>query len=111
MGLLRRYLCCTGNQSTLGGLGVSPNQAIALSLHWMFRVNFFVLFSLSCVIFFGLVIIFSAFIILAGTLESDCVRIGGKSFGESDAAFANAFTLSWTTLSTVVSGDLYIVTL
>ena len=88
----------------MGGIGVSPNQALAMYLHWMFRVNFFILFSLSCFFFFGMVIFFSAFIVIAGTIDSDCVRIGSKSFGEADSPFADAFALSWTTLSTVVSG-------
>jgi hypothetical protein len=88
----------------MAGLGVSSNQALAMYLHWMFRVNFFFLFTLSCILFFGLVIVFSGFIVLAGSLESDCVRIGGESFGVAGTPFADAFALSWTTFSTVVSG-------
>jgi len=106
-GALHRFLCCSNTQSTMGGIGVSPNQALAMYLHWMFRVNFFILFSLSCFFFFGMVIFFSAFIVIAGTIDSDCVRIGSNSFGEADSPFADAFALSWTTLSTVGYGSTY----
>jgi hypothetical protein len=95
--------CTSGSSlSSASGLGVSPNQALAMYLHWMFRVNFFFLFALSCVVFFTLVIIFSGFIILAGKMDSECVRVGGLEFGNTSAHFADAFALSWTTFSTVV---------
>ena len=48
-------------------------------------------------------IVFSGLIVLAGSLEGECVRIGGQSFGGAGSSFADAFALSWTTLSTVVS--------
>ena len=44
----------------------------------------------------------AALIIVAGTLDPECVRIGGQPFGEVDSEFADAFALSWTTFSTVV---------
>jgi len=93
--------------TTAGSLGITPNQALAMSLHWMFRVNFFFLFSLSCLVFFGLVMIFSCLILIAGALDSKCVRIGGDEIGENGARFADAFALSWTTFSTVGYGSTY----
>jgi hypothetical protein len=81
--------------------GVHPNQTIAMYLHWMFRVNFFFLFVVMCVAFFALVIFFAGLITLAGTLDAECVRVGSGSFASAGAPFADAFALSWTTISTV----------
>lgn len=86
------------------GMVVSRNQlSLAMYLHWMFRVNFFFLFTLSCVVFFALTIFFAGLIIWAGRMDPQCVRVGGEEFESSGAAFADAFALSWTTFSTVVS--------
>ena len=84
-------------------MGLSPNQSLAMSLHWMFRVNFFFLFAMSCIVFFALTIFFAGFIIAAGRLDPECVRIGGDKFESAGTTFADAFALSWTTFSTVVS--------
>lgn len=81
--------------------GVTPSHSIAMYLHWMFRVNFFFLFVVMCVAFFALVLFFSAFITLAGRLDYECVRVGSDTFATSEAPFAIAFALSWTTISTV----------
>jgi hypothetical protein len=86
-------------------VGINPNQKLALYLHWMFRVNFIFLFGVMCIMFFALVILFSGFITIAGKLDSQCVRIGGQDFNSDDTAFADAFTLSWTTFSTVGYGS------
>jgi hypothetical protein len=80
---------------------------LAMYLHWMFRVNFGVLFSIMCAMFFTLVILFSAFIAAAGTIDKKCVRVGGAAFGEQGTGFADAFSLSWTTFSTVGYGSTY----
>eukprot|EP00550_Attheya_septentrionalis_P007911 CAMPEP_0198289650 /NCGR_PEP_ID=MMETSP1449-20131203/7763_1 /TAXON_ID=420275 /ORGANISM="Attheya septentrionalis, Strain CCMP2084" /LENGTH=568 /DNA_ID=CAMNT_0043988013 /DNA_START=105 /DNA_END=1811 /DNA_ORIENTATION=- len=90
------------------GLGVSnPNQTLAMYLHWMFRVNFFFLFILSCGFFFLFVICFAGFIIAAGKLDPTCVRVGGEPFGSAGQPFADGFALSWTTFSTVGYGSTY----
>jgi hypothetical protein len=83
--------------------GVHPNHSIAMYLHWMFRVNFFFLFVVMCVAFFALVLFFTAFITIAGRIDSECVRVGSGTFAASGAPFADAFALSWTTISTVRS--------
>jgi hypothetical protein len=86
-------------------VGINPNQKLALYLHWMFRVNFIFLFGVMCIMFFALVILFSGFITIAGSFDSQCVRIGGQDFNSQNTAFADAFTLSWTTFSTVGYGS------
>jgi hypothetical protein len=92
-----------GNAGT--AVGINPNQKLALYLHWMFRVNFIFLFGVMCIMFFALVILFSGFITIAGRFDSQCVRIGGEEFDSQNTAFADAFTLSWTTFSTVGYGS------
>jgi hypothetical protein len=95
--------CASKSQIYGGGLsdGVHPNHSIAMYLHWMFRVNFFFLFVVMCVAFFALVLFFTAFITIAGRIDSECVRVGSGTFAASGAPFADAFALSWTTISTV----------
>jgi len=110
--ILRWLLMCCGCFGTArsgGGLsvGVNPNRKLAMYLHWMFRVNFVFLFGLMCIMFFGLVILFSGFITIAGTVDPQCVRIGGEVFNAAGTAFADAFALSWTTFSTVGYGSTY----
>jgi hypothetical protein len=51
----------------------------------MFRVNFVVLFALCCLVFFALTILFAGFITIAGRIDPQCVRIGGKWFLSSDS--------------------------
>ena len=88
-------------------VGINPNQQLAMYLHWMFRVNFLFLFCVMCIVFFVLVILFAALIIIAGVLDDECVRIGGNEFGLVNSEFADAFALSWTTFSTVGYGSTY----
>ena len=106
-GLLHFFSCgLLGRSSGRSGgmtIGINPNQQLAMYLHWMFRVNFLFLFCVMCVMFFVLVMVFAALIIIAGELDEECVRIGGEPFGAVDSEFADAFALSWTTFSTVVS--------
>lgn len=106
-GLLHFFTCgLLGRSSGRSGgmtIGINPNQQLAMYLHWMFRVNFLFLFCVMCVMFFVLVMVFAALIIIAGELDEECVRIGGEPFGTVDSEFADAFALSWTTFSTVVS--------
>jgi uncharacterized membrane protein len=95
--------CCAFPNKGMSGIGISQNQSLAMYLHWSFRVNFFFLFIVSCVIFFALIILFAALLILVESADYSCVRISiGESEFESNGAFADAFALSWTTFSTVV---------
>lgn len=63
------------------------------------------MFAIMCGMFFALVIGFAGFITLAGQMDNQCVRVGGKVFDAEGAAFADAFALSWTTFSTVGYGS------
>ena len=99
--LWRKLMTCAAYSSHRGQVGLasgtSPHQSLAFYLHWMFRVNFMFLFVVMCVAFFAFVILFSGFITLAGNIDAQCVRVGGKPFGSAGAPFADAFNLSWTT--------------
>ena len=102
------YICCCGlgPDGGLGGIGVSQNKTLSSYLHWMFRVNFLLLFILSCVVFFTLIVGFTGLLVLVGKLDNECIRIGEKGFGGfGGAAFADAFALSWTTFATVGYGS------
>jgi hypothetical protein len=112
--MMRRICTCNGliggrraTSAVSVGVSSNPSQKLAMSLHWMFRVNFVFLFAVMCVAFFGLVILFAGFITAAGTVDPECVRIGGEEFAYAGAAFADAFALSWTTFSTVGYGSTY----
>lgn len=112
LGCIRRLRTCNGVLSWLKGnnRAVSvgnPNEKLAASLHWAFRVNFLFLFFVMCIAFFVLVILFAGFIASAGVLDSECVRVGSTVFNSAGAGFADAFALSWTTLSTVGYGSTY----
>mmetsp|Transcript_38456 Transcript_38456/g.54121 ORF Transcript_38456/g.54121 Transcript_38456/m.54121 type:complete len:502 (+) Transcript_38456:80-1585(+) len=102
-----KIACCHRHIQQQVGIGISPNQSLAMYLHWMFRVNFFFLFTLSCIVFFALTIFFAGLIIAAGRMDEECVRVGGKTFDSAGTAFADAFALSWTTFSTVGYGSTY----
>jgi hypothetical protein len=101
--------CIFGSSSTSAtvGIGISPNQRLALYLHWMFRVNFIFLFAVMCAIFFVLVMIFAGLTIGAGRIDNECVRVGGQALGNGTSDFADAFSLSWATFSTVGYGSTY----
>lgn len=81
---------CLSRQPKGLTVGINPNQKLAMYLHWMFRVNFVILFSVMCVTFFALVILFAGFIALAGNMDAECVRIGGAAYNEADTGFADA---------------------
>ena len=98
------FACCGLRRPSTGP---TPNQRLAGYLHWMFRVNFVLLFTVMCVAFFAWVIFFTGWIALAGRSDPKCVRVGGDQFGATGTEFADAFSLSWTTFSTVGYGSTY----
>lgn len=79
---LMRLLRCNTAIVSSSSLGISNNQKLAMYLHWMFRVNFFFLFFVMCIIFFLLVMLFTGLIIGAGYWHPECVRIGGEKVSE-----------------------------
>ena len=109
-GFFSRLLSCfRGTSGSAGavGIGINPNQRLAVYLHWMFRVNFMFLFVVMCTMFFALVMVFAGVIVGVGRLDPDCIQVGGAPFANASAPFADAFALSWTTFSTVGYGSTY----
>lgn len=75
------------------------NNLVVTYLHWTFRSSFAAFFLSAAIAFFALTIFFALLIWALGRKDPTC--IGGADF-ESDF-FADAYALSWTTFSTVVS--------
>jgi hypothetical protein len=102
------FLCCcfASHIKGMGNIGLghqNRSQSLAMYLHWSFRVNFLFLFIVSCVIFFALIVAFTALILLVESFDHACVRIAvGNDGADSRGAIADAFALSWTTFATVV---------
>lgn len=92
--------------------GFAPNSLVTRYLHWTFRNSFgtvFVTFSLG---FFGLTLLFAFILLAAGYQEPKCVNVNGQNFSGYEGGsfykdFGDAYALSWTTFSTVVSFNLY----
>jgi len=97
------WFCCKGAVGAIELSDIKPNERLASSLHWMFRSNFLVLFSVMCICFFALTLLFAGIISGVGALDRECIRVGGQT---SDK-FSDAFALSWTTFSTVGYGSTY----
>ena len=83
--------------------GVQPNMLVIQYLNWTFRSSFLSVFFSAAVAFFSLTLLFSILIYLSGLNQPDCINVNGVAFGENSTNFMDAYALSWTTFSTVVS--------
>jgi hypothetical protein len=88
-------LCC----------GFSLNFWVTSYLNWTFRSSFFKVLLSAAVGFYTLTLLFALLIFASGTNHPDCIHVNGEDFGASHAGdrFSDAYSLSWTTFSTVVS--------
>jgi hypothetical protein len=84
-------------------IGCSPNQWVIRYLHWAFRNGFFVVLLSGMLVFFTLTIGFALIILALGLQKPNCVHVNGVDFDTTGAHFMDAYALSWTTFSTVVS--------
>jgi hypothetical protein len=84
--------CCTF-------FGLTPNNLVIKYLHWTFRSSFMAVFLSAAIAFITLTMIFALFIWALGRANPSC--IGGLE--DSSDYFTDAYALSWTTFSTVVS--------
>ena len=80
--------------------GCDINRMIAAYLSWSFRASFFVLFLSLNIGFFSLILIFTFLMMLLGQSYPECYE---PTYNEVDTPFADAYALSWTTFTTVVS--------
>jgi hypothetical protein len=84
--------------------GVRPNMSIVQYLNWAFRSSFLAVVLSATAAFFVFTIFFALIILGIGLYRPDCVHVNGQDFGTTGANFLDAYALSWTTFSTVVSG-------
>merc|ERR1711862_164082 len=77
-----------------------PGNYLVSYLCWTFRASFFTLFLSVFFIFMVITILFALFIILADYLKPTCIN-------PSITSYHDAFTLAWTTFTTVGYGNIY----
>jgi hypothetical protein len=116
-----RLLAAMGISASVGGIydsagsdhdacrccGIEPSFAVTRFLHWTFRQSFLAVFFVFACGFFGLTIGFALLMWWIGSRRNECIYVNGEYFsayvGSSPFKdFGDAFTLSWTTFSTVV---------
>jgi hypothetical protein len=97
------YEDASGGDSGCKCCGISPDLLVAKYLHWTFRASFFMVMSSAALGFFALTLLFAALILWSGRNRPECIHVNGISFGNSTNQFGDAYFLSWTTFSTVVS--------
>jgi hypothetical protein len=91
-------------EKACGCMGFNPNQLVVSYLFWAFRSSFMALFLSAALWFCTLTVTFALVFYGIGMSKPQCIHVEGASFnGEGGAAFMDAYTLSWTTFSTVVS--------
>ena len=83
--------------------GISPNFLVAKYLHWTFRTSFLMVMASFAAVFYVFTLIFAALILWSGRNRPECIHVNGISIGNSASKFSDAFFLSWTTFTTVVS--------
>lgn len=84
--------------------GFKPNQMVVSYLFWAFRSSFVSLLLSAAFWFFLWTMFFATIFFALGKHNPSCIYVAGKEFGsEGSAAFMDAYSLSWTTFSTVVS--------
>ena len=86
------FFCCCHN--------FSRNYALISYLSWSFRTSFTMLFLSMSVVFFCLIICFTFWLMIFGTVYPTCFQ---PTYNEAGTPFADAYALSWTTFTTVVS--------
>lgn len=86
-----------------GCCSIFPNSDIAASafLHWSFRSSFALVFGAGALAWFAMTFFFAFIIWIIGSVQGQC--IGGVVFENSTSPFMDAYQMSWTTFSTVVS--------
>ena len=83
--------------------GFQPNARVVAYLNWAFRSSFLAVILSACFAFFFWTLLFAVVLMVLGYLRPDCLHVNGQEFGTTGADFLDAYALSWTTFSTVVS--------
>lgn len=81
----------------------TPNTYFCRYINWTFRAGFFMVFLTFLVIFMLLTISFGGFLEIAGKRHPECIVVAGEPFGTNpNTTLADAYGLSWTTVSCMV---------
>lgn len=88
--------------------GFAPNSLVTKYLHWTFRRSFSAVFFSAAIGFFSLTLAFGLLILWMGQYKPECIHVNGENFSNYTGAtvwrdFGDAYALSWTSFSTVVS--------
>mmetsp|Transcript_557 Transcript_557/g.1715 ORF Transcript_557/g.1715 Transcript_557/m.1715 type:complete len:231 (+) Transcript_557:172-864(+) len=79
-----------------------PSKLFTIYINWTFRRGFMVVFTSFLFIFFVINVVFALLMWWAGNMNPQCIVVSGEDFGYNpDTKFADAFSLSWTTFTTV----------
>jgi len=91
--------------------GFVPSKAVVAYLNWTSKSAFISVFISFLVGFIAAVMAFSIFLKLAGNQYPGCIVVADDQFGSvSSSEFYDAFSLSWTTFTTVGYGAVYVAT-
>lgn len=98
--------CGALEEDTAMSEGTDLNSILIDFFYYIFRKGWMPVFVISFMTFYTLVIMGAAFILLAAKVEgNECVLDGGDPLGTNRHIFLGAFSLSWTTFSTVGYGS------
>jgi len=89
------------------GKWYDPNTALTKYLYWSFRTSFLFLFLSSAVSFFFMISLFAFFIVISGRNNPHCIQLPLGDYFGSNSQYKDAFSLSWTTFTTVGYGLIY----
>ena len=92
--------------------GINPNIVVIRYLNWAFRHSFTVVVISMAGLFFVWTAFFAAIIYAIGMQKPNCIHVNGIDFGANETSAGervlDAYALSWTTFSTVVSTFRYL---
>ena len=88
------------SSATTVGQSTDPNRLVSRFLDFTFRSSFVVVVVMAATGYYALVCLFAAMLVGAARHDPSCVTIGGTAGfpGANGTGFADAFSLSWTTL-------------
>jgi hypothetical protein len=75
-------------------------------VQWTYKVSLWKVMGSLIAFFLAFVTFFSISIFAVGKIQPNCLHVGTSNFEKSGSYFIDAFQISWTTFSTVVSSSL-----
>ncbi|KAL7545275.1 hypothetical protein ACHAWF_008623 [Thalassiosira exigua] len=102
-----------GNKNDVDSHLYNPSKMMSSYIRWTFQASFLSVFFSFLFVFLILCLIFAGLLLLGGNAVPECIIVSGDHFGansNTDTKFGDAFTLSWTTFTTVGFGNVYTAT-